>query len=280
MRDRRVDFETRQRNAALNILEADARARNFYRDLIGTLVEKELPFLVGGTFALQRYTGINRRTKDIDFFIRRDDYELISTTLRASRFRVEPAFPHWLGKVFRADNFADLAFRSGNGECAVDDEWFEHAVDEQLWGVPVKLCPPEETIWSKSFVQERERYDGADVVHLIRVCGESLDWQRLIRRYGDRWRVLLGHLINFGFVYPDERDLVPREVMHELMERLRVETDQEPREEDEKVCRGTLLSREQYLTDIDDWGYGDARLEPRGNLTQEDIDHWTAAIDR
>lgn len=280
MKDRRIDYETRRRNASLDILEADARARDFYRDLIGTLVEKELPFLVGGTFALQRYTGINRRTKDIDFFIRRDDFDRFSSTLRASRFRVELTFPHWLGKVFRADNFADLTFRSANGECAVDDEWFEHAVDEQLWGLPVKLCPPEETIWSKSFVMERERFDGADVVHLIRVCGPTLDWNRLVRRYGDKWRVLLGHLITFGFVYPDERHIVPNEVMHGLMERLREETDEEPREDDDKVCRGTLISREHYLTDVDDWGYVDARLEPRGNLTQEDIDHWTAAIDR
>ena len=35
----------------------------------------------------------------------------------------------------------------------------------------------------------------------------------------------------------------------------------------EAVCQGTLLSREQYLIDIDRWGYADARLEPRGPMS-------------
>lgn len=35
-------------------------------------------------------------------------------------------------------------------------------------GIPVQLCPPEEMLWSKSYVMERERYDGAEVMHLLR----------------------------------------------------------------------------------------------------------------
>ena len=278
MHDRRVDHETRRQNAALDILEGDARTRNFYRELIHLFVEEKLPFLVGGTFALQRYTGIVRRTKDIDFFIKREDFELFATKLRKARFRVELTFPHWLGKVFRSSDFADLAFRSANGEGAVDDEWFQHAVQEQFWGMSVGLCPPEETIWSKSFVMERERFDGADVIHIIRACGETLDWPRLLRRFGDKWRVLLMHLLAFGFVYPNERHIIPRELMADLLARAQEETAADG--DNERLCRGTLLSREQYLTDVYEWGYRDARLEPLGNMTEADVDHWTAAIDR
>ena len=56
------------------------------------------------------------------------------------------------------------------------------------------LSPPEEMIWSKAFVQERERYDGADVIHLLRELGPTLDWPRLLMRFGDRWRVLLSFI--------------------------------------------------------------------------------------
>ena len=48
---------------------------------------------------------------------------------------------------------------------------------------------------------------------------------------------------------------------------------------DSKVCQGTLLSRAQYLVDIDEWGYEDARLRPRGAMTEEQVRVWTAAID-
>ncbi len=43
--------------------------------------------------------------------------------------------------------------------------------------------------------------------------------------------------------------------------------------------RGTLLSRAQYLADIECWGDQDARLLPAGNLPAADTAHWTAAIE-
>jgi hypothetical protein len=49
---------------------------------------------------------------------------------------------------------------------------------------------------------------------------------------------------------------------------------------DERVCRGTWLSRQQYLSDIHHRGHLDARrIEHGGNLTDDDIQRWTAAID-
>lgn len=256
------------------MLEADSDTRDFYRDLVKLFSDKGLPYLVGGTFALQRYTGIARKTKDLDFFIRREDFDTFKKTLVSNGYRAELTFPHWLGKAFKGSDFVDLAFRSANGEGEVDDEWFEYAVDDQLWGVPIRLCPPEETIWSKSFIMERERFDGADIVHILRATADSLDWDRLLRRFGDYWKILLIHLISFGFVYPGERHLIPQRVMDDLLDRLK----NEPMTPDARLCQGTLISREQYLQDIDDWGYIDARIEPGGKLTEADVEHWTAAI--
>jgi hypothetical protein len=135
------------------------------------------------------------------------------------------------------------------------------------------LCPIEEVIWTKSFVMERERYDGADICHLIEAQGPNIDWKRLLDRYGPNWRVLLGHLVHYGFVYPAERDAVPGWVMNELVARLQREGS-----EDDAVCRGTLVSREQYLLDVRERGYADARLPPRGAISAEDLAIWTAAI--
>ena len=280
MIERRVDHDLRQRNAALDMLEAAPEIRNFYRDLVRLFTDEKLPFLVGGTFAFQRYTGISRPTKDLDFFIRRDDYERFKSVLRGAGFHVELTFPHWLGKVFKGDKFADLAFRSANGEGAVDAEWFEHAVTEELWGIPILLCPPEETIWSKSFIMERERFDGADINHILRATAPTLDWDRLLRRFGKHWRVLLIHLISFGFVYPNERNIIPEGVMRDLMDRLRREVEDPSPLADDRLCRGTLISREQYLSDVHEDGYVDARIEPHGKLTEAEVDSWTAAIDR
>jgi hypothetical protein len=45
------------------------------------------------------------------------------------------------------------------------------------------------------------------------------------------------------------------------------------------LCRGTLLSRAQYLADVRGGGFRDARLEPRSEMSGEEIEAWTAAID-
>jgi hypothetical protein len=39
------------------------------------------------------------------------------------------------------------------------------------------------------------------------------------------------------------------------------------------------LSRAQYRIDIEEWGYADARVGPRGVMSEAEVAHWTAAID-
>jgi hypothetical protein len=192
-------------------------------------------------------------------------------------FKAEIAYSHWLAKAYLGDKFIDVIFNSGNSVAEVDDEWLAHAVDEEVLGVPVKLCPAEEMIWSKAFIMERERYDGADVAHLLRHCSGLVNWDRLVRRFNTNWRVLLSHLVLFGFIYPGERALIPSAVVKDLLNRLLAELDVPTR--DSKVCQGTLLSRGQYLVDVGEWGYEDARAVPRGSMTESQIAEWTAAID-
>jgi hypothetical protein len=132
-------------------------------------------------------------------------------------------------------------------------------------------------IWSKAFIMERERYDGADIAHLLRARAGCLDWRRLVGRFGPHWRVLLSHLVLFGFVYPSERGCIPAAVLTELAGRLAEEQRDAP--PPDRICCGTLLSRAQYLADVDTLGYRDARLLPDGTMTAGEIAEWTAAID-
>jgi hypothetical protein len=233
-----------------------------------------IPFLVGGTYALRHYTKTERQTKDLDIFVRPGDVHRVFDLFERLGHRTELTFPHWLGKVFIGDFLMDVIYSSGNGVARVDDAWFAHAGEDEVCGVPVRISPPEEMIWSKSFVQERERFDGADVLHLIWHMSAALDWARLLERFGDHWRVLLSHLILFGFVYPDRRDHLPRTLMDELLQRLA----NDRAEIVNPVCNGTLLSRAQYLDDVQSSGYVDGRLEPIGRMTREELEIWTSAI--
>jgi hypothetical protein len=251
--------------------------RIFYRQVMSVLDAAGIPFLVGGGFAFSHYTGIHRYTKDLDLFVRPADAEGTLAALRQDGHRAEMIAPHWLGKVFtEEDSFIDIIFSSGNGVAVVDDEWFECAEEAEVLGRTVKLSPVEEMIWSKAFVLERERFDGADVAHLIRARGRDLDWERLFGRFDRHWHILLSHLMLFRFSYPSERALVPRWVLRGLMGRLHHELSSDV--PDRRVCQGTLLSARQYLPDVELWGYFDARLDDYVQMTAADIALLTSSI--
>jgi hypothetical protein len=249
----------------------------FYRRALQALVDAHVPFLVGGAFAHACFTGIRRSTKDLDLFIRREDYDRVASLARAEGWRPEIPYPHWLAKVYAGDDFIDLIFNSGNGVTPVDDVWFRNNAQAEVLGVPVRLANMEDGFLSKAFIMERERYDGADIAHLLQANAEQLDWSGLVQRFGRHWRVLLAHLTLFGYIYPGERHRVPRWVMDTLVARLADESRQPPAD-DPHVCAGTLLSREQYLHDVERLGYVDGRLTPASTMTPGDVAVWTEAI--
>ena len=257
--------------------EVDADEAAFYTSVLATLNERGLPHLVGGAYAFAHFTGMRRHTKDLDLFIRRGDYEAIAAALGEAGYRTELTFPHWLAKVHCGAAFVDLIFNSGNGVSPVDDEWFEHAAAAEVLGVPARIVPAEEMIWTKAFIMERERFDGADVAHLLRACAGSLDWRRLLQRFGPHWRVLLSHLVLFGFIYPGQQALIPAWLQSELLERLRDE-DRLPPRPAAPVRAARLLSREQYLHDVEQQGYRDARFTPASTMAAKDVARWTQAI--
>jgi hypothetical protein len=229
--------------------EIDARA-----NALRAMTSSSVPFLVAGAYALFEYTGVFRDTKDLDLFLRRRDLEEAFRALEAAGFRTELIDAGWIGKGYAGEYFVDLIFSSGNGVALVDDLWFEHARPAPVMGVPCLLAPPEEMIWSKAFILERERFDGADVNHIVHACGEDLDWERLLARFDSHWEVLLAHLSLYRFAYPGERSKVPRWVLERLCRRTL-----EARDWAGRVCRGDLLSRAQYWQDHEHRGFASGR---------------------
>lgn len=255
---------------------SDETGTSFYIRTLEVLNRHGFDFLVGGGHAFNAHTKMDRSSKDFDLFIREKDCSAALEVMDAEGYETELSFPHWLGKIRENGATVDLIYSSGNGLTLVDDEWFAHARSGELWGQPVRFCPVEELIWSKSFIMERERYDGADIAHLLHSRAETLDWPRLLARFGQHWPVLLSHLVLFHFIYPFDRHKMPLSVTQLLLRKLRVELLEPPPER--RVCNGTLLSRGQYLVDVEEWGYLDGRFEPPGRMSREDVEQWTEAM--
>jgi hypothetical protein len=246
--------------------ELDARA-----GALRALTGANVPFIVAGAYAFFEYTGIFRDTKDLDVFLRRRDLDAALDALERCGFTRQMEDPVWIAKAWKGEWFVDLIFSSGNGVAVVDDLWFAHAREAEVMGVPVLLAPPEEMIWSKGFVCERERYDGHDITNLIRARGAEMDWERLLARFGEHWEVLLSHLVMYAYAFPSERNAVPRWVRDELLRRSLAQLHEADAPE-RRACRGTLVSREQYRHVVEHLGYDDERGALREALLGREAD--------
>jgi hypothetical protein len=133
----------------------------------------------------------------------------------------------------------------------VDYSWIRRASRSQVFGLSVRVLAPEELIASKVFVTRRERFDGADICHVIYGTRGKFDWQRLMNLIGEHWQMLLWCLVLYQYVYPAHTEYVPQEIWDELLHRFRVEL-KHPNKAVE--FRGSLIDEKMFAIDVLEWG--------------------------
>ncbi|MDX6807059.1 nucleotidyltransferase [Terrihabitans rhizophilus] len=231
------------------------RSEAFYAESLVHLKQLGVPFLVSGTYAVSSYTGIRRPTKDLDVFCRAGDYPRILRYFQELGHKTVVEDERWIAKVKKGRETFDVIFNSRTAATPITDSWFAEKHTSKIYGTEVQLVAPTELVYSKVFVQNRERYDGADIAHVILKQHAAIDWRRLLGYMEQYWEVLFIHLLNFRFVYPTQRHCVPDWLFDELLERL--QNQRAIPESKTPVCRGRLFSPPDYLIDITEWGFAD-----------------------
>src|SRR5262249_55408553 len=145
--------------------------------------------------------------------------------LRAAGFDASVHEEHWLAKARRDGVIVDLIYGSSNFWSTVDERWLTRARPVYMLGERTRVIPVERLVWAKSYVMARERYDGADIAHLLLLQGRSIDWRRLVRLFDVHAELLLAHLVLFRFLYPAARDIVPTQVLSSLMRKAEAPAD-------------------------------------------------------
>ncbi len=232
--------------------------RAVYQQALRKLNRSGVPYVVSGLYAMYEYTGIYRKTKDLDLFVDPGNVVPAAKALRDEGFTVRLMDSHWLAKALKVGKQIDLIFGMGNGLNLIDRAWYRYSRAGILAATQVRVAPPEELLWHRLYVSERHRHDMADVLHLILCRGSELDWDRLLKRLHQDFRLLLAHIHLFDFVYPGYRQRVPDHVRDRLDERA-FAADDEPG--DPTVCQGTLISRFSFSIDVNEWGFRDLRKE-------------------
>ena len=246
-----------------------AEQEALFREVLQLLNDKQVPYAVSGAFALQQHTGIWRNTKDLDLFLTAESAKRAMEVLKEDGFTTEVVDPVWLSKAWREGFFVDLITGMSNGIVTVEDSWIEGSARAKVSGVQTRVLAAEELIASKMFVLFRERYDGADIAHIIHGTRGRLDWDRLLHLAGDHWELLFYAMILFKYVYPGKTDFIPKSVWESMIERTRQAVENpDPKAQ----FRGSLLDERMFAIDVQEWGMNDLLGESRKRREGE-IDH-------
>jgi hypothetical protein len=231
-----------------------------YREVLLAMNEHGLPYAVAGAFALQKYTGIWRVTKDLDLFVKAEDVPPALDYLAEHGFRCETLDPVWLAKAHRGEYFVDLISGMSNAVIVVDDSWMTRAQPAIIAGVESQIISVEDLLASKLFVIRRERFDGADIAHIIYRTRGTLDWNRILQLAGEHWEIVLWALILFRYIYPAHTDYVPAALWQDLLSRY-MHLVQHP--DPNAPFRGSLVDDNIFSIDMNDWGLENLESEYR-----------------
>jgi hypothetical protein len=233
---------------------------SLFKEVLSLLEKWKCSYAVAGAFALRAHTGICRFTKDLDVFLTAKAASEILPKFARKGFRCEVCDPCWLAKVHRNGYFVDFITGMSNGVISVDDAWVARAVPADVCGVSSRVIAPEEMLVSKIFVTRRDRFDGADIAHIVFGTRGNLDWERILLLVGENWELLLWSLLLFKFAYPGHTEYVPRSIWTDLIDRER-QSVQTPNRS--ARFRGMLIDDAMFAIDVEEWGLDNLLAEQR-----------------
>jgi predicted nucleotidyltransferase len=241
-------------------MEVPEEQATLFREVLGVLEEKWVPYAVSGAFALRAHTGICRFTKDLDLFMTAKTSCEVFPYLRERGFECDICDPVWLAKARKGDFFVDLITGMSNGVIVVEDSWIERAKPVVVHGIKTRVLAPEELVASKIFVAKRERFDGADIAHVIYGTYGSFDWERELQLVGEHWEMLLWSLLLFRYVYPAQTHYVPAAIWRKLLRRFETQI---ARPHPDARFRGSLVDENMFAIDTNEWDLANLLEETR-----------------
>ena len=224
---------------------------SLYREVLEIVEAHHIPYAVSGAFALREYTGISRMTKDLDLFLTAEDSARALHYLQQKGFQCEVCDPVWLSKAHRDGYFVDLITGMSNAVITVDHSWIERSRPAMIVNVQTRVLAPEELLVSKLFVTRRERFDGADIAHVIYGTHGQIEWNCVLELIGEHWEMLLWAFLFFRYSYPAKTEYIPAWLWRDLLERL---TTVIAGDNKDAPFRGSLVDDNMFAIDLNEWG--------------------------
>lgn len=174
---------------------------------------RRLDFAFGGAIAVATYTGKWRDTKDMDLYILPEDREEMKAALSdvglTDYFPIKDYDRSWIYRGHDGEVIVDTIWAMANHRANVDREWLTRGPVVEFGEERVAVVPPEELIWSKLYVLQKDRCDWPDILNLLHASGPALDWRRLFDRLGNDAPLLDAVLLAFRWMVPERAAQLP-----------------------------------------------------------------------
>ncbi|MDX2149408.1 MAG: hypothetical protein SFV54_01640 [Bryobacteraceae bacterium] len=191
-----------------------------YMRAITRLREENIDIALGGAFALAAYTREWRNTKDLDVYVvPADRHRAIDavTGLGFTDFHEKQAYDRrWIYRACVESNLVDIIWAMANLTAEVDRDWLTRGPLLRVRGELLPVLPPEELIWAKLYVLQRDRSDWPDIFNILYSLGPSVDWDHLIARVGDDLPLLQAVGSVFTWLFPGRSLAFPQNVRSRL----------------------------------------------------------------
>ena len=191
-----------------------------YQRVIAASHAAGLQFAVGGGFAVGHYTGLWRESKDMDLYVLRQDAPILQNILTEAGlvdyFDQLPYDRAWIYRAIKDKVIVDIIWAMANHKNDVDQRWIACGPEITLGGETVRFVPPEEMIWAKLYVLQRDRSDWPDALNMISAQRRNLNWRHLLDRLRDDAPLLFALLTVFRWMCPNLAQDLPAWLWREV----------------------------------------------------------------
>ncbi len=183
-----------------------------YEAVLNGAAEREIPFALGGAFAVATYTGCWRNTKDLDLYVPPEHKERMIQLTRdlgmEDYFATKEYDRWWIYRATRDGSIIDIIWAMANHRQQIDDLWMS-GPEITLRGHRLRVLPAEAMLWDKLYIVQRDRCDWQDIFNLLYATGEMVDWNLLLRRIGEDLPLMAGALSVFRWLAPERARRLP-----------------------------------------------------------------------
>jgi hypothetical protein len=186
----------------------DAGLATTLKRVAATLKAADLPFALGGSFAVYAHGG-HSSDHDVDFLLREQDKDAALKALADVGFRTEQPPEDWLVKVYDEDRMVDLIYRPI--ETPVTDETLRDSEIIAVEAISMPVISATQLMIHKLLSYSQHHCDFATGLPVARSLREQIDWPRVRREtadspYAEAFLMLLDRLDVVPLAGPNGRE--------------------------------------------------------------------------